>query len=608
MKGNYGKYVYIDLSKNEIKDYPIPEEWYKKYLGGRGIAARILLKELNPKVDPFSEENILVFAGGPFQGLGIVGSSRFLVMGKSPKTKNLNDSFCGGSFGHVLGKTGYDGIIIKGKAKKPVYIFVDNGKVQILPAEDLWGLDPKEVEEKIAKVKKGASMACIGIAGENLGMQSCIMVDKNRALARPAYGAIMGSKKLKAVVVSGNQKKELADTKKFNNLRKEFAKKIANCGSIKRRKLGGTAGGLEFWSSDKGVLPTKNFINGQFIGASKISGEALRESKVWVKVDTCPVCPAACKRVVQGSYNGESFGAEWGGPEYETIAAFGSNLLNDDIESICLFNKKCNQYGLDTVAVGVQISYLMEATEKGLLKKEDQIKWGDTKAIAELIDKIAHREGIGDWVARGVEYVSKKVGDGSFLIHSKGQEVPMHDPRGKYSMAVYYATTPRGGNHTEGTHDPNPPHKELNLPYNPAQSWENRARIAGKYLCLRSFANSLILCIWTSPMNDVENEYLFPLIREIVEAATGQSIDVKEMLTIGERNYDLLRIFAEKAGYTRADDKLHQRFHEAQPSTGYVIDKDMLTKTISEYYKIYGYGKYGPDKKRAELLNISEVI
>lgn len=607
MKGNFGKYVYIDLSKNEIKDYPIPEEWYKKYLGGRGIAARILLEELDPKVDPLSEENILVFAGGPFQGLGVAGAARFLVMGKSPKTKNLNDSFCGGTFGHILGKTGYDGIIIKGKAKKPVYISVNNEKVQILPAEDLWGLDPKEVEEKIAKVQKGASVACIGVAGEKLGMQSCIMVDKTRSVGRPAYGALMGSKKLKAVVISGNQKKELVDAEKFNTLRKEFGKKVANSGFPKALKLYGTAAGVDFLS-DNGILPTKNFVNGQYINANKISGQALVEHKVWVGNETCPGCPVRCKRVVQGSHKGESFGAEWGGPEYETIAAFGSNLLIDDLEAVSLSNKKCNQYGLDTIAVGVQIAYLMEATEKGLLKKEDQIKWGDTKATSKLIDKIAHREGIGDWVAGGVEYISKKVGDGSFLVHCKGQEVPMHDPRGKYSMAVYYATIPRGGNHMSGTHDPNPPHKELNLPDNPARSWENRAKIAGEYLRLRSFGNSIILCAFTSGTSDVENEYLFPMIREMIEAATGQSMDAKEMLAIGERNYNLLRIFAEKAGYSRTDDKLHQRFHETQPSTGYVIDEDMLTKTIDEYYKIYGYGKYGPDKKRAELLDISEVM
>lgn len=606
MKGNFGKYAYVDLSKNEIRDYPIPEEWYTKYLGGRGIAARILLKELDPNVDPFSEENILVFATGPFQGLGIAGAARFLVMGKSPKTNSLNDSFCGGSFGHILGRSGYDGIIIKGKASKPVYISINNGEVKILPAEDLWGLDPKEVEEKIAKDQKGVSIACIGVAGENLGMQSCIMVDKTRAAGRPAYGALMGSKNLKAVAVSGNMRKELADEGKLRALRAEFSKKVENSGFPKVLKLFGTAAGVENLSNT-GVLPTKNFLNGHFAGASKISGQALVESESWVGNETCPGCPVRCKRVTQGVYNGESFGAEWGGPEYETIASFGSMLLNDDVDSICLFNKKCNQYGLDTIAVGVQIAYLMEATERGLLEKEDQIKWGDTEAISKLIDKIALCEGIGEYVAKGVESISEKVGDPSFLVHQKGQEVPMHDPRGKFSMAVYYATIPRGGNHMEGTHDSDPPHGELNLPENPPRSWENRAKIAGEYLILRSFANSLILCAFTAGLSDVENEYMFPLMRDMVEAVTGQKIDVKEMLAIGERNYDLLRVFAEKAGFTRTDDELHHRFYEAQPSTGFAIDKEMLEKTIDEYYKIYGYGEYGPDKQRVELLGISGV-
>jgi len=489
-------------------------------------------------------------------------------MGMSPKTKNLNDSFCGGAFGRILGKSGLDGIIIKGKAKDPVYILIDNGKTQILPAENLWGLDPKQVEEKIKKKYKDFSIACIGKAGENKVIHACIMVDRTRAVGRPGYGAIMGSKNLKAVVVSGKQVKELVDAKKFNKLKKEFAKKVINSGFPQALKAFGTAGTIEYLNSG-GMPPIKNFQNGQYFNASNLSGQTLVGSNVWVKRDTCPGCPVACKRVVKGVFNNREFGPEWGGPEYETIAALGSNCLNDNLESICLFNKQCNQYSLDTISVGVQISYLMEATEKGLLKEEHQIKWGDTKAIAELIDKIANREGIGDWVARGIEYISDKVGDGSFLVHSKGQEVPMHDPRGKYSMAVYYTTTPRGGNHMEGIHDPTPTHKELNLPDNPARGWENRAKIAGEYLRLRSFANSLVLCAFTSGLADVEDEYLFPLIREMLEAVTGQSIDAKEMLDIGERNYDLLRIFAEKAGYTRTDDKLPQRFYEKQPSIGF---------------------------------------
>ena len=607
MKGNFGKYLYVEFSKNEVKDYPIPEEWYRKYLGGRGIAARILLQELSPNIDPLSPENIMILAGGPLQGLGIAGAARFLVMSKSPKTKTINDSFCGGSFGDTLGKSGYDGIIIKGKAKAPVYLLVDNGTARILPAEGLWGLDPKQVEERLNPLYKKASIACIGKAGENLGMQSCIMIDRNRSIGRPAYGALMGSKNLKAIVVLGNRKKELADNTKLRELRREFSQKLMTTGFPQAIQAFGTAAGVEGLSA-AGVLPTKNFTDGQYTDAGKISGQALVKSKVWIGNDTCPGCPVRCKRVVEGTYNGESFDRAWGGPEYETIAAFGSLLLINDLEAISLFNKKCNQYGLDTIATGVQIAYLMEATERGLLSEEDRISWGDTKAVSTLIDKIARREGIGDWVAGGLDKISEKVGDGSFLVQSKGQEIPMHDPRGKYSMAVYYATTPRGGNHMEGIHDPTPAHPELDLPDNPAQTWENRALIAGEYLHLRSFANSAILCAFTSGLNYPESEYLFPLIRDMVEAATGQKLSVKEMLAIGERNYDLLRIFAQKAGYTRRDDNLHPRFFEAQTSTGFAVDEEKLNATIDEYYKLYGYGKYGPGQKRAEQLGISELL
>jgi len=432
------------------------------------------------------------------------------------------------------------------------------------------------------------------------------MVDRIYAVGRLGYGAICGAKNLKAIVISGEKAKDIVDAERLSKLRKEFAKKLKNSTFTKTLSKYGTAGFMKD-HNEMGNLPTKNFQDGQYFYYSKINGQALVKSDFWVKSEGCLGCPVKCKQIVKGIFNNRKFGPGWGGPEYETIAAFGSNMLNNDLKSICLFNKLCNQYGLDTISVGVQISYLMEATEKGLLKKEDQINWGDTKKILELVDKIANRKGIGDWIARGVEFISNKIGDGSFLIHSKGQEIPMHDPRGKYSMAVYYATTPRGGNHMEGTQDPNPPQRELNLPNNPARSWENRAKISGEYLKLRSFVNSLILCAFTALLVD-DDDYQFPLIRKMLGAISGRNIGVKEMLNIGERNYDLLRIFAEKAGYRRDDDKLHKRFYESQPSTGYFIDKKKLDYTIDEYYKIYGYDKYGPSKERAKYLNIDEGI
>lgn len=607
MQGIFGKYVDIDLSSQTIKDYPIPEEWNKKHLGGSGIAGRILLKELDPKVEPLSEHNILVMATGPLCGLGVVGSSRMVMMGKSPKTNSISDSYVGGKIGDVLGKSGYDGIIIRGKSAKPSYIFLDNGQVQIIPAQDLWGIDPLQLEERLTKNDRNTSIACIGKAGENQVIPSCVMVDRNRALGRPGFGAVMGSKNLKAVVIRGTLRKTIANPDKFKELKLSYAKKIMNPDNLNIQRISklGTAGSTLF-NSEISNLPTKNFQSGQYYYAQQITGSTLRESNLWVKRDSCPGCPIACKRVVQGSFNNQEFGPEWGGPEYETIAALGSLLLINDLAAISLFNKKCNQYGLDTISIGVNIAYLMEATERGLLENENNIAWGDAKAVDKLIEKIINREGTGDWIARGVDYLIRQVGDESFFVHTKNQETPMHDPRIKYSLALYYASSPKGSNHMNGIHDPTPPHGELKLPDNPKFSWTERARIAGEYLRLRSFTNSLVLCALTSDMSD-RGAYYIPLIREILAAATGREINVDEMLKIGERNEALLRIFAERVGYTRKDDFLPKRLFEAQASTGFTLDKDMLEKTIDDFYRLYGYGVYGPTKEKLEELELSKI-
>lgn len=607
MLGNFGKYIDIDLSSHTIREYPIPEEWYEKHIGGSGIAGRILLKELDPKTDPLSDNNILVMATGPLCGLGVAGSSRMVMMGKSPKNNSINDSYVGGKMGDVLGKSGYDGIIIRGKSPDPVYIELDNGHARIISAEDLWGLDPYQLEERLIKNNRNVSIASIGKAGENQVIPSCVIIDRNRALGRPGFGAVMGAKNLKAIVVKGNLSKKLANQDKFKELKLSYARQLMSPNNPGTHALGklGTAGGTHA-NSQAGNLPTKNFQSGQYYYSEQITGKTLVESEIWVKRDTCTGCPVACKRVVQGTFNNQEFGPQWGGPEYETIGAFGSMLLINDLSAISLFNKKCNQYGLDTISVGVNIAYLMEATERGLLKDEDRIAWGDTEAVDKLIEKIVNREGTGDWIARGVDYLIKKVGDGSFFVHTKNQETPMHDPRVKYSLALYYASSPKGSNHMNGVHDPTPPHRELKLPDNPRNSWKDRARIAGEYLRLRSFTNSLILCALISDITD-RGSYLIPLVREMLAAATGKEISVKEMLEIGERNEALLRIFAERVGYTRKDDYLPKRLLEAQASTGFSLDEEMVERTIDDFYRLYGYGIYGPTEEKIKELKLLDV-
>jgi aldehyde:ferredoxin oxidoreductase len=604
MLGVFGKYLDIDLRTKSCRDYHVPDDWYLKHIGGRGIAARILLKEIAPKIDPFSEENPLVFASGPFQGLNIAGGSRFLVMAKSPKTRTLNDSYCGGRFGHELGRSGFDGIIVRGRSEEPVYILVVDGEVGIHSAKELWGLDVKQTEEFLESKYGKLSVASIGKAGENLVMMAAIMVDHNRAVARPGFGALMGSKNLKAIAMRGNIEKPVADKGRLESLRATFAKEIMLHDWPKTLHDFGTGGGVSYLSQN-GLLPTKNFTTGFFLKHEKICGRRTNENGMLVRMDTCPGCPVRCKRGIKGSFNGQEIDPTWGGPEYETYGSLGSLCLVEDISAICLLNQKCNQYGIDTVSFGVVAAYLMEATEKGLLEGANAIQWGDAEAMDELLDRIAHRKGIGEWVAQGLSYLGSKVGDASFLVQCKGQEVPMHDPRGRRSMALYYSISPRGANHMEGTLDAPFPNEELGLGENDMLTWDNRAKIAGAYLNLRSFGNSLILCSFVTDL--AGPGYMFPMIREMLEAACGIAVNVEEMMKIGERNFGLLRIFAEREGFSRADDDLPPRFKERLPESGHYVDDHELQKAIDDYYRIYAFQPYGPSNERLEALGLKEL-
>ncbi|MBS3787908.1 aldehyde ferredoxin oxidoreductase family protein, partial [Candidatus Bipolaricaulota bacterium] len=447
MKGYFGRYLDVSLSNGEIGEYDVPEEWLKKFLGGRGIGARIMYEELDPGADPLGPENIMVFATGPLQGLNIAGAGRHLVMAKSPKTNSVNGSYVGGFMGQELGKSGYDGLIIRGTASTPKYLLLKDGEAQLKDADDLWGLETAEFEYQIQEREGDVRVASIGKAGENLIYYSCMIFDRNRAAGRPGFGAVLGSKKLKGVAVKGEKKKNLAYPDELKSRKAEFARTLAD---TKADSLGkyGTARGVESLS-ESGILPTKNFQRGEFSEAEAISGKTMADT-ILEKRDTCNACPIRCKRVVKTEFGGEQVRPEYGGPEYETIAALGSLCLNSNLDAIALANQKCNQYGLDTISTGDTIAFAMEASEKGLV--DWKVDWGDPKAIVELVDAIANKEGIGKELARGISVLKDELG-ADFAVEIKGQEVPMHEPRGKKGLGISYATTPRGANHMEGPHD-----------------------------------------------------------------------------------------------------------------------------------------------------------
>ena len=446
MQGIWGRYLEVDLTKGEIRGREIPDRWYELHLGGRGIAARLLLELVPPDADPLGPENALVFATGPFQGTGLAGAGRHVVAGKSPKTNSISDSYAGGFFGHELGRSGYDGIIVRGQAESPVYLLLYEGKAELREAYDLWGKTTGDTEDILKERHPGARVAVIGPAGESVALQACIIHDKTRAAGRPGFGAVMGAKRLKAIVVKGHRERPLADPEGFARARAAFARELLEDEGMRRFGQYGTARGLT-WLSEMGILPTENFREGVFDKADDIGGERMAET-ILVDRDTCAGCPVRCKRVVKASFRGREAVPDYGGPEYETLAAFGSLCRCSDLAAIAYANQLCNAYGLDTISAGVFVATLMEASEKGLIA--ERVPWGDGKAIVTWVERLAKKEGLAREIAeKGLEPWAKERGL-DFVMTIKGVEVPMHEPRGKQGLSLSYAITPRGANHMEG--------------------------------------------------------------------------------------------------------------------------------------------------------------
>jgi len=603
MKGYFGRYLDVSLTDGRVSDYAIPDSWYEQFLGGRGIGARILLEELEAGVDPLGPENVVVFATGPLQGLNVPGAGRHVIMAKSPKTNAVSGSYVGGFFGQELGRSGYDGIIIKGRAQSPKYLVLKGGRSEIKDASDLWGEDTAVFEEKLREREGEVRVASIGKAGENLINFSCIIHDRNRAAGRPGFGAVLGSKNLKGIAVARDGEKEVADGESLKSLRQEFARELRDSKEDSLGKYGTSGGVLDL--NERGILPTKNFQSGYFPQAEKISGERMAET-ILKSRDSCSACPIRCKRVVETRFGGEEVRPEYGGPEYETVAAFGSLCLNSNLDAIALANQKCNRYGLDTISTGNTIAFAMEASERGLL--EEGVDWGDPQAIVELVDQIAHEKGLGEELAKGIATLEEELGV-DFAAEIKGQEVPMHDPRGKKGLGLSYATTPRGANHMEGAHDtmlegkPLAPELGVTEPMD-SFSYEGKPRVAKIFEDLRSFTNSLIMCAFTA--DAVGEHYAFKTIRKILKSVTGRELTAEETLEIGERNYLALRLLAVEEGYSNEDDYLPSRLREPLPSgatEGEGLPSEELDRMLAQYYELRGYDERGRPRrsKLAEL-------
>lgn len=606
MKGVFGRYLDVDLSSGRLSDVTPPEEWYALHLGGRGMGARLILDSARPGTSN-PEEPSLVFATGPFQGTGLAGAGRHAVVGRSPKSGTIMDASAGGFVGHELGRSGYDGILLRGASAEPCYLLLADGRAELRQAQDLWGMETGPATEILSARHPGARVAVIGPAGERRVQMACIIHDKSRAIGRPGFGAVMGAARLKAIVVKGSTEKPLHDKAAYATARAAFVRALAEDPGLKSLGTHGTSRGV-LGLNETGILPTKNFQRGTFEGAAAICGQAMVDT-ILVGRETCFGCPIRCKRVVRASYEGEAVDPEYGGPEYETLAAFGSLCLCDNLPAIALANQLCNALGIDTISCGVAIAALMEASERGLI--EEDVRWGDPGAVVRWVRRIALREGMGDEIADGPVEWARSIGDPSLVQAIKGVELPMHDPRGKPGFGLSYAASPRGATHMEGMHDPMiemaDPTPELGVKGSlDRRRLEGKAGAAVVYENVRSFTNSLVMCAFTNQM--VGARYNYPEIRRLLEHATGLEVSVDEMLAIGARNFDLLRLGSGLAGYRRRHDDLPSRFYEPLPegaSAGASFDRRAFQAELDVYYDIRGWNDRGPSDERLRKAGLS---
>ena len=620
MFGYSGRLLRVDLSSGASRVESLDETKARRYLGGRGLGARILVDEVPAGCDPMGPENRLVLAMGPLAGTFAPGSGRYAIVAKSPATGGFGEAYTGGFIAHELKYAGYDGVVVQGKAAEPVYLSIRNDKVEIRPASHLAGRPTLEVEHKIRDETGDLEtrIVSVGVAGEKGVRFACVMNDTDRAAGRTGMGAVMGSKNLKAIAIRGTGRVALADPKAFReNALSDLAKirKHPWLGDSAGRL--GTAGGVEGLSND-GILPTRNWDNGTWQFANRISGTAMANT-ILLGHRACQACPVGCTRVVRvadGPFGGVR--PEYGGPEYETVAAFGSLCENRNLEAIALLSQKCNAYGLDTISAGSVIAFAMECFEKGLLTEKEigfRLEWGDAAAMVKLLDMIARREGIGDLLAEGTKRAAAKLGATSLAVEVKGLELGMHEARGKKGLGLSYATAPRGADHMEGFHDP-----AISGP----NAWPeigvvepmSRFTLEGKPKAVRqaedynSFVNSIPICSFMSLT--IAGLHNTDEITGMIAAATGwKDLTIEEEVAIGERAYNLARAFTVRESGGRADDRLPAKLAKSLAdgaSKDQIITDQDLKAALAEYYKLRGWdGSGAPTAAKLKELGIEDM-
>lgn len=568
MHGWTGKTVIINLTDGKITRKKSDPNDLHSYIGGRGLGVKLYSDLISPDIDPLSPENILIFTTGPLTGTAAPLSGRHVMVSKSPLTGTIFDSSSGGFFGKELKFAGIDAVIIKGAADEHVYISIQDDDIEIHPAKNLWGENVRKCTDVLSS--KGR-VACIGRAGEHLVPMANVMNDYFHACGRGGLGAVMGSKNLKAIVVKGTQKPAIDDEERFDKARSEAS------GLIKAMSIGlstyGTSAALNLMNYLK-ILPCANFRKNEFIDASRVSGEFIKENYD-IKGHACYNCTIACKHIIKsGAFEGYEI------PEYETLWSFGPDNNNSDLESIIKVNRLCNDYGIDTISAGSTISAYAEIMGEDILE------------LTEYVKKIGDNVGVGKELGKGSKVLSNSRGK-DVSMQCKGLELPGYDPRGLLGMALAYATSNRGGCHLRAYMAApeilGKPKKVDRL------TFSGKAELVKIYQDETCVIDSLVLCTFAS--FSIAKE----LFAEMLSAATGVDYSVGEFLTCGERIWNLERIFNNKAGFSRKDDTLPERFFEKGG-----IDRIAFEKTVDEYYMQRGWDKFGmPAEEKLRELRVS---
>ena len=603
IKGGYtGKILRINLSRRKYKIEDTSRDLIKRFLGGRGFIAKILIDETEPKIDPLGPDNKVIFATGPLTGLPVAGSGKCVVGCKSPESNGYCDGNFGGYFGPMLKHAGFDAVIIEGRSERPVYIYIEDGTCEIIDADDLWGTKTTECET-ILKERHGreCAVACIGPAGENMVKYANIIHDYGRAGGRPGVGAVLGSKKLKAIVVKGSLDIPVNDLDTLISMLKDVVNRLRSSQIYDTWIRQGTMITI-LWSNENSCLPVLNFREGVFEGAEKISGDVM-ERFLKYRTRGCYSCPTPCGNICR-------FGRHVVELDYEQVAMLGANLGIDDLLHVAYMVKLSDEYGVDTISLGNVIGLAMELYEKKLITKEDtggiELRFGDAEAATRMIEMIVYRKGIGDLLAEGVGKIVEKYPEARrFAMQCKNVEVSAYNCHIAPGMALAYATSPIGAHHKDAWFI------SIELK-NPNMSIEEKVQ---KLIWMQNIRGGIFECIGTCRLQWVEFGLDLDYYVKALRAATGMNMTMNDLMTIAERVYNVIRCYwIREYGHWRKEyDYPPERwFNEPLskgPRKGAKVDRDIYDKMLQLYYKYRGWNENGiPRAETLRKLELDDVI